>query len=290
MSGEFGRGWDSEDESQPIPAGHPEEAEEGNTELPESLPTDREGDRWEEGDGRLDEEASPMPEAAEEHRLSQSPPVSPKPNGQQRVGAISGRPSPVELPRGRLGWDGLHKGRSLVKRDEVRLAFSPHERLLILDTWQRSGLPAGDFAPLVGISKHTLYAWKKQFTQHGPAGLMEKPRGATTGSKLPEVTKRTILMLKQLHAEWGCQRISDELLRGPALAASVAAVARVLHEAGYQMEERRTRPHPDQQRCFERARPNQLWQTDLFTFVLKRQNRRLYLVGFMDDHSRFVVG
>src|SRR5262249_2365367 len=35
--------------------------------------------------------------------------------------------------------------------------------------------------------------------------------------------------------------------------------------------------------------PNQLWQTDLFTFVLKRQNRRAYLVAFLDDHSRFVT-
>jgi hypothetical protein len=33
-----------------------------------------------------------------------------------------------------------------------------------------------------------------------------------------------------------------------------------------------------------------LWQTDLFTFVLKRQNRRVYLVAFLDDHSRFIVG
>jgi len=33
---------------------------------------------------------------------------------------------------------------------------------LILDTWQRSGLPGGDFAALVGVSKHTLYAWKKK--------------------------------------------------------------------------------------------------------------------------------
>jgi hypothetical protein len=33
-----------------------------------------------------------------------------------------------------------------------------------------------------------------------------------------------------------------------------------------------------------------MWQTDLFTFVLKRQNRRVYLVAFLDDHSRFVVG
>jgi hypothetical protein len=46
----------------------------------------------------------------------------------------------------------------------------------------------------------------------------------------------------------------------------------------------------DHVRSFERAQPNQLWQTDLFTFCLKRQNRRVYLVAFMDDHSRFIVG
>jgi hypothetical protein len=51
-----------------------------------------------------------------------------------------------------------------------------------------------------------------------------------------------------------------------------------------------TRPHPDKIRHFERASPNQLWQTDLFTFILKRQNRRVYLVAFMDDHSRFMLG
>ena len=198
--------------------------------------------------------------------------------------------SGVELPRRPLGWDGAPAKRGLVKPDEVRQAFSPHERLLILDTWQRSGLPAGDFAPLVGLSKHTLYLWKKRFSQHGPAGLAEHPRGAATGSKLPEVTKRTVVMLKELHPDWGCQRLSDELMRGPALAASPAAVARVLHEAGYQAEARPTRPHAEKVQRFERAKPNQLWQTDLFTFVLKRQNRRLYLVGFLDDHSRFLVG
>jgi transposase len=63
--------------------------------------------------------------------------------------------------------------------------LTAEQRLLLLDTWQRSGLPAGDFAPLVGISKHTLYAWQKKFTQHGPAGLVDQPRGSATGSRLP---------------------------------------------------------------------------------------------------------
>jgi transposase InsO family protein len=161
---------------------------------------------------------------------------------------------------------------------------------LLLDTWRRSGLPAADFAALVGVSKHTLYAWKKRFETEGPAGLMDQPRGAGRGSRLPDLTRRTILMLKQANPDWGCQRISDLLVRGPALPASPAAVARVLHEAGYELEDVPTHPHPDKPRSFERARPNQLWQTDLFTFVLKRQNRRVYLVAFLDDHSRFVVG
>jgi transposase len=166
--------------------------------------------------------------------------------------------------------------------------LTPQQRLLLLDTWQRSGLPAGDFAALVGLSKFTLYRWKKKFDTEGPAGLLDQPRG-TGGSKLPDLTKRTILMLKPANPEYGCQKISDLLLRGPALPASPAAVARVLHEAGYEFEEVTTRPHADHVRSFERAQPHQLWQTDLFTFVLKRQNRRVYLVAFLDDHSRFLV-
>ncbi len=169
-------------------------------------------------------------------------------------------------------------------------ALRPEQRLLLLDTWLRSGLPAGDFAALVGLSKFTLFAWKKKFAEEGPAGLMDKPKGGPSGSRLPELTRRTILMLKESNPEWGCQRISDLLLRGPALPASAAAVARVLHEAGYSLEEVPTRPHPAKETHFERAKPNQLWQTDLFTFVLKRQNRRVYLVAFLDDHSRFLVG
>src|ERR1700693_6445924 len=65
------------------------------------------------------------------------------------------------------------------------------QRLWLLDTWRRSGLPAGGFSPLVGISKHTLYAWKHKFETEGPAGLEEKPRGGPTGSRLPGGTKRT---------------------------------------------------------------------------------------------------
>lgn len=191
------------------------------------------------------------------------------------------------LPATRLG---RPRGRSLQKATSTRKSLTAEQRLLILDTWKRSGLAGTDFSSIVGVSYHTLYGWKRKFETEGPAGLVDKPKGPGKGSKLPDLTRRTILMLKESNPDWGCQRISDMLLRGPALPASPSAVARVLHEAGYVLEEAPTRPHPDHPREFERAKPNQLWQTDLFTFILKRQNRRVHLVAFMDDHSRFIVG
>ena len=194
----------------------------------------------------------------------------------------------------RLCGRGPRSPRRLILPEEAAAAtrkLSTEQKLLILDTWQRSGLPATDFGAMIGLSKQTLYSWKHRFEEFGPAGLDDAVRKKLpTGSKLPEITQRTILMLKKAHPEWGCQRISDVLCRGPGLPASANAAARVLKEAGYVTEEQSTKPHADHVRTFERATPNQLWQTDLFTFILKRQNRRLYLVAFMDDHSRFIVG
>src|SRR5262245_55940693 len=218
-----------------------------------------------------------------EERLNPVPGGDADPSPPPDPGPTPGEPTP------RLVGGRPRTGRALHK-PQPEAAFTPEQRLLILDAWRRSGLPAGDFAPLVGLSRHTLYAWKKRFTADGPAGLADKPKGAPAGSRLPEVTRRTILMLKEAHPDWGCQRISDMLLRGPALPASPTAVARVLHEEGYEGGETPTTPHEPKVNSFERAKPNQLWQSDLFTFILKRQNRRVYLVAFLDDHSRFAVG
>lgn len=181
------------------------------------------------------------------------------------------------------------RSRSKPSATPPRRTYTPEERFLILDTWLRSKLPAKDFAPLVGVSKHSLYAWKKRFETDGPAGLEDTPR-QRTGSRLSEATKRAILLLKETHPEWGEDRIHDVLRRSEGLSASPRTIGRVLSEAGYEVTEVSRRRHPDKKRRFERARPNELWQTDLFTFMLKRQNRRVHLVAYMDDHSRFIVG
>jgi hypothetical protein len=48
-------------------------------------------------------------------------------------------------------------------------------------------------------------------------------------------------------------------------------------------------PHEPPVDSFERATRNQPRQSDLFTFLLKRENRRVCLIAFLDDFSHFVV-
>ena len=292
----------SEERLNPVPPEGGKEGPEGTADLDAGAAFVTEGGRSPSGVTNAAPAAANPPPAPAEPPLGQEEQVQEEaPDGSQAGPSDEATLGPAEaaddplasgpLPLPRLCGGGRARGRRLVKKDQAPApALTAEQRLLLLDTWQRSGLPASDFASMVGLNKYTLYGWKKKFDALGPAGLMDQPRGGKPGSRLPELTRRSILMLKQANPHWGCQRISDMLLRGPALPASASAVARVLHEAGYEMEEVTTRPHPDRVRRFERARPNQLWQSDLFTFILKRQNRRVYLVAFMDDHSRFITG
>jgi transposase InsO family protein len=205
--------------------------------------------------------------------------------GEERSGRGGGEAGSGLSPRG-----APRRTAQTLSPDAARVAnFTGEQRLLLLDAWMRSKLPASEFAQLVGVTSTTLYGWRKRFDELGPAALLGHRKGQR-GSQLPEPTRRAILMMKEAHPDWGQDRIHDMLIRTEGLEASAGAVQRVLLEAGYEVEEAATRPHPAQARRFERTRPNELWQTDLFSFLLKRQRRRVHLVAYLDDFSRFVVG
>src|SRR5262249_24293755 len=127
----------------------------------------------------------------------------------------------------------ITRSRALMRADadeRWQQKLNGEQRVLILDTWMRSKLPATDFAPMVGISPHTLYQWRKLFSEQGPAGLADHPRGAKPGSRLPEPTRRAVLMMKQQHPEWGCDRLHDMLHRTEGYGASAGAISMLLKE------------------------------------------------------------
>ena len=116
--------------------------------------------------------ASPSEESAEKE-LIDAEALGEAPS--EAVSDDAARPLPPNLVARR-------RGGPLRKRAESRsISTTPEQRVLLLDTWQRSGLPAGDFAALVGVSKCTLFTWKKRFEELGPAGLLDQPRGWAEG-------------------------------------------------------------------------------------------------------------
>jgi hypothetical protein len=71
--------------------------------------------------------------------------------------------------------------RGTVERPEMPL--SPQQKLLLLDTWQRSALPARDFGALVNISHHTLLFVKEAVRGDWPGRAGESAQGSQEGEQ-----------------------------------------------------------------------------------------------------------
>jgi transposase InsO family protein len=190
-------------------------------------------------------------------------------------------PSEESKPRARR--------KAAVSRKQSR-KYTPSEKLVLIGVWKESSLSAKEFTSLIGLDFKTFSIWKGRFEKDGAEGLFGKPPGPKPGSRVDTMTRKSILLLREHNPKFGCERISQYLYRGSAISVSASTVARVLKEEGIELETVPTPRHPDRPRRFERARPNQLWQTDLFCFKLKRHNHMLHVVVYMDDCSRFITG
>jgi transposase-like protein len=85
------------------------------------------------------------------------------------------------------------KGRALSRPEPERPSLTAEQRLLILDSWMRSKLSAPDFAPLVGVSPHTLYAWKRRTQSRRRAAR----RSTLAWRRWAGVAGRTMMATKQ---------------------------------------------------------------------------------------------
>ena len=140
-----------------------------------------------------------------------------------------------------------------------------------------------------GISRNALFLWVKAYRAHGEAGLFPASPGGRSGrEQRPAAVKDRIVALKLAEPSAGVKRISQVLRRWFHLPASPETVRRTLHANGLLISKPVPAPRaPPKPRFFERTTPNQLWQTDIFTFRLGGKNA--YLIGYIDDYSRYLV-
>jgi len=151
------------------------------------------------------------------------------------------------------------------------------------------GLPVSLLSQEVGASKDVIRRWVKAYQERGEAGLRNRIVSAGKRRKLPGPVREKIVEIKKREPLFGVKRISHLLKRAFFLSASPETVRRTLRKESLMVPSKK-KPHRNvtRPRFFERSTPNQLWQGDIFTFRLG--GRYAYLIGFIDDYSRYMAG
>lgn len=174
---------------------------------------------------------------------------------------------------------------------QKRRQWTVNERLEAVRARQ-SGLSIEDVKKLYGVGQSTLHEWVRRYEAHGLAGLDFKIGGQVRNAADPkrEAAEQAVAKAVAENPDAGISRIQGEVYRKGFLSLARETVRKILRRQGVEPQERtrRRRNTPPKIRSFERANPNDLWQTDIMTFMLKGQYR-IYMVGFMDDNSRFIV-
>jgi len=168
-----------------------------------------------------------------------------------------------------------------------RKLFSPEVKLLAVKALE-AGLTPAEVSEIVGAGNSSVTTWARAFREGGVESLVRKSTSATT-RRICEKLERRIEQERRENPESGVRRIRDELRRQEGLGVSAETVRRVVNDAGLGNPPVEPGRKPAGVRRFERALPNALWQIDIFTFQLKRMYP-VYLVGIVDDHSRYIVG
>jgi transposase InsO family protein len=161
------------------------------------------------------------------------------------------------------------------------------ERLRAVKLHLEEGFTMALVAQEMGVSLAAVDKWLQKYREHGEAGLKDQPLGPRK-AKLPQPVRDKIVELKKEDPTRGIKRISQLLKRVFFLKASSETVRQTLHKEELIESPPKPRRNIVRPRFFERATPNQMWQSDIFTFRLG--GRYAYLIGFMDDYSRFLVG
>lgn len=158
---------------------------------------------------------------------------------------------------------------------------------------KQRGLMIKDIKAIYHISNETLYKWVHAYERNGIAGL-EQTSNRRTPSELSakvQAAEQIIKEVRQAEPQGGVGKAQGALYRHGLLSLARETVRKLLRRTGtgpvLMGPKRRNKPAAVKQ--FERANPNDLWQTDIMSFMIKGQYR-VYLIGFMDDHSRFLLG
>lgn len=164
-------------------------------------------------------------------------------------------------------------------------------KLEIVRSVVEGGASVPEAAKAAGAIESTVYAWVARYRKRGASGFAETapPLVAPKPDPVAEMLAPEILETKKRFSWFGIPRIVQWLRRTKHLPVTAHQVRKTLKQADLVPKKVRKRRRKEAVRFFERAEPNQLWQTDITMWTIAR-GQKVYLIGFMDDHSRYIVG
>lgn len=167
------------------------------------------------------------------------------------------------------------------REDLAALRFRVH----CVRTVNEEGIAA---ALALGASRASLHRWRRRYAHGGIEALRHRPRGPAR-QRLPAWVERIVIVVRLL-TYWNSKRLAAEFDRRGIYPLDHNAIDRLLEGYGT------ARPgvHRERGPAYERARPNELWHIDIKgPFYLQQardEHRKVWIVGLVDDHSRFIIG
>jgi transposase InsO family protein len=175
-----------------------------------------------------------------------------------------------------------------------RRSWAPEFRLEVARAVVDRRTPQTEVARVFGVPLTTVMDWTHRYRKEGAAALLGQggrgeSRARTKPANTPATARReAVTEAKRANPDHGTRKIRDVLARLEGVGVSETTVRRILHEEGLLQDKPAAAAKAQPERRFERAEPNQLWQSDIFTFLLRR-HERVYVTAFMDDYSRYLV-
>lgn len=136
-----------------------------------------------------------------------------------------------------------------------------------------------------GVTWKTMKSWIHRYNEYGIKGLLNKPRGRL--NPVPDDIKQIIVDIKIENRSRSGRKIRDILLENHRISFHRQTVWSVLKAAG---ENKRVKQTFKVYHDFERLHPNSLWQVDFMEGIVIEGVGLVYLLVFIDDYSRKIVG
>ena len=143
----------------------------------------------------------------------------------------------------------------------------------------------------IGISRDIGYKWLRRYRESGLEGLLDRSRHPHhSPGRSSSALEAAVVALRRKYPYWGPRKLrtllQDQLLAEPLPA--ISTVARILKRQGL-IDPVQPEPVWPSVGRFERGSPNELWQMDLKAAIRLPDRRKIYPVGILDDHSRYLV-